>query len=83
MSTDIFDFPPVERPYVAVRRFKLINGGFIFNDLLEYLGLNEEEFRKEYGEKLIGNPACLNKVISEMVTGRIRESRKRRSVEHV
>ena len=36
MSTDIFDFPPVERPYVAVRRFKLINGEFLFNDLLEY-----------------------------------------------
>lgn len=77
MSTDIFDYPPVERPYVAVRRFKIINGEFIFNDLLEYLDLTEDEFRKEYGEKLIGNPTCLNTVITEMVTTRIRESRRR------
>lgn len=77
-ATDIYDFPPVERPYVAVRRFKLTMGDFIFNDLLEYLGLSEEEFRQEYGEKLIGNPTCLNHTITEMVTGRISRSRRMR-----
>ena len=77
MSTDIFDFPPVERPYVAVRRFKIIYGETIFNDLLEYLGVSEDEFRCEYGEKLIGNPTVLNGVITDMVVGRIRQMRRR------
>jgi len=72
MSSSIFDFPPVERPYVAVRRFKAVQGEFIFQDLLNYLGLSEDEFREEYGEKIIGNPACLNHTINEMVRGKRR-----------
>ena len=78
MSTDIFDYPPVERKYVAVRRFKIIIGKSIYDDLLKYLGLTEKEFVNEYGEKIVANPTCLNRTIVEMVTSQIRESRKRR-----
>ena len=77
MSTNIFDFPAAERPSIAVGIFKQVNGEFIYNDLLEYLDLSEDEFQEEYGEKLIGDPTCLNPVITEMVLGRIREKRRR------
>ncbi len=66
MVRDIYDYPPVERPYVAVRRFKLVVGENLFNKLLKYLELDYGEFVKKYGEKLAGNPNCLNKDIVEM-----------------
>lgn len=68
MSTNIFDYPPVERKYVAVRRFILsIGGEKMFNRLLRELNLTREEFTNEYGEKLIGNPGMFNHEISEMI----------------
>lgn len=68
MSTNIFDYPPVERKYVAVRRFILsIGGEKMFNRLLRELNLTREEFTTEYGEKLIGNPGMFNHEISEMI----------------
>ena len=66
MVKDIFDYPPVERPYVAVRRFKLVMGEHLFNKLLKYLDLEYGGFVKEYGEKLVRDPNCLSKTIVEM-----------------
>ncbi|MBR1749043.1 MAG: hypothetical protein IJ743_04515 [Bacilli bacterium] len=63
MSKNIFDYPPSERKYVAVRRFILINGKDIFEKLLKHLDLTREEFTNEYGEQLIGNPTMFNKEI--------------------
>ena len=79
MSTDIFDFPPVERKYVAVRRFIITIGGEkIFNRLLCELQLTREEFTNEYGEKLIGNPAMFNSKIGDI----IRDDLRRRGVDN-
>ena len=68
MSTDIFDYPPVERKYVAVRRFiTTIGGEKMFNKLLGKLGLSREEFTMEYGERLIGNPAMFNQMMVDII----------------
>lgn len=66
MTTPIWEYPPVERPYVAVRRFKLVMGEHLFNKLLTYLDLEYGSFVKEYGEKLVRDPNCLSKTIVEM-----------------
>ena len=66
MVRDIFDYPPVERPYVAVRRFKLVMGESLFTKLLDYLGCDYGGFVENYGEKLISNPNCLTKDIVDM-----------------
>ena len=79
MSTNIFDYPPVERKYVAVRRYRQSVGGEkIFNRLLDVLGLTYYEFVDKYGEKLIGEPAPdeLNKVLVEMLRGDFRSVKK-------
>lgn len=68
MSKDIFDYPPVERKYVAVRRFiPTIGGEKMFNRLLKRLELTREEFTAEYGEQLIGNPAMFNHIMVEII----------------
>lgn len=75
---DIFEFPPVERKYVAVRRFILTIGGeTMFNKLLGKLELNREEFTREYGEKLIGDPGMFNQMMVDIIredARRIREA---------
>lgn len=69
MSRDIFDYPPVEQKYVAVRRFILTIGGEkFFNRLLNHLGLTREEFTLKYGEELIGNPSLFNKELIMIVS---------------
>lgn len=81
MSTSIYDFPPVERKYVAVRRYKnTIGGEIIFKRLLEHLGLTETEFIQKYGDELIGNPTLFNHEIVMMVCESFRSIRKRRSL---
>ena len=58
MVSSIFDYPPVERKYVAVRRYRQSVGGEnIFNRLLARLGLSYYEFVDEWGETLVGNPS--------------------------
>lgn len=51
----------------AVIRFKLVQGEWLFEKLLNHLNLTEEEFTTEYGEKLSNDPTCLNNVIVEMM----------------
>lgn len=66
---NIYDYPPVQRKYVAVRRYIMTIGGLeVFNLLLKRLGLTRKEFIMEYGESLIGNPAPveLNRLIREI-----------------
>ncbi len=76
MSTSIFDFPPVERKYVAVRRFIITIGGEkMFNRLLRELDITREEFTLEYGEKLIGNPAMFNATMVDIIREDLRRSR--------
>ncbi len=67
MVTPILDFPPVERKYVAVHRFKKTITPRLFYRLLESLELSEMEFVLEFGEQLIGNPALFNKEVAEFV----------------
>ncbi|MBO6274817.1 MAG: hypothetical protein J6M91_04645 [Methanobrevibacter sp.] len=78
MSTDIFDFPPVERKYVAVRRYIITIGGVvIFNKLLKHLDLTKDEFINLHGEELISNPALFNKEIVEIIQEDFRSVRKK------
>lgn len=73
---DIFEFPPVERKYVAVRRFIITIGGEkMFNRLLEELNLTREEFTLEYGERLIGNPGMFNTKMVNIIREDLRRSR--------
>lgn len=51
----------------AVIRFKLVQGEWLFEKILDYLNMTEEEFTTEYGEKLADDPTCLNNVIVEMM----------------
>nr|WP_295000212.1 hypothetical protein [uncultured Methanobrevibacter sp.] len=77
--SNIFDYPPVERKYVAVRKYRQAVGGEkIFNRLLSVLGLTYYEFVDKYGEKLIGDPAPdeLNRVLVEMLRRDFRSVRK-------
>lgn len=66
MTRPIWEYPPVERPYVAVLRYRLVLGETIFTDLLNYLDLDYEAFVKSYGEKLVGDPNCLSETIVKM-----------------
>ena len=66
MVKDIFDYPPVERPYVAVRRFQIVMGEHLFNKLLDYLDCDYGGFVNDYGEKLVVNPNYLSDVIVDM-----------------
>ena len=68
MRTNIFEFPPVERKYVAVRRYIITIGGEkMFNKLLNELNLTREEFTNEYGENLIGNPNLFSKELTKIL----------------
>ena len=79
MVTSIYDFPPVERKYVAVRRYKkTIGGEKMFNRLLERLGLSEEEFIQEHGEELIGNPTLFHHDMVEMMSEDFKTSQQKR-----
>lgn len=60
----------------AVARFKLVQGEWLFERILNHLGLSEEEFTRQYGEKLSDDPTCLNNVITDMIVGNIRRMRK-------
>lgn len=51
----------------AVRTFKLVQGEWLFNRILNHLDMTEDEFIEEYGEKLSKDPTCLNDVIVEMI----------------
>ena len=71
MSTSVFDYPPVERKYVAVRRYrKSVGGERIFNRLLSRLGLTYYEFVEEWGETLVCNPSPdeLNHELATMIS---------------
>lgn len=58
----------------AVIRFKLVQGEWLFDKILDYLNLSEEEFTREYGEKLEKDCNCLNGVIVEMMHQNMRRS---------
>lgn len=73
---DIYEYPVDQRPRVAVARFRRIQGDFIFEKLLDYLGYSYDEFVKEYGEKLLADPTCLSHEVVEMMTSRIRKTRR-------
>lgn len=66
---DIYTLPKNKRRAEAVRRFKLITGENVFERLLDYLELSQEEFTNEYGDKLVANPSCCNHLLVEMVRG--------------
>ena len=68
MTTSIFDYPPVERKYVAVRRYQNIYGEKIFDRLLKRLDLSRDEFVDEWGDRLVGDPAPgeLNDIIVDI-----------------
>ena len=53
---DIYTLPKNKRRAEAVRRFKLITGENVFERLLDYLELSQEEFTNEYGDKLVEAP---------------------------
>ncbi len=72
---DIYSYPIDERPRVAVARFKVVQGEFLFQKLLKHLNLDYEEFIQEYGEKLLANPNCLTETIVEMMTAEFRRMR--------
>ena len=74
----IFDYPPVERKYVAVRRYQNIHGERIFNRLLKRLDLSREEFVEEWGDRLVGDPAPgeLNDIIVDILVKSIRGEQK-------
>ena len=49
----------------------------MFNKLLGKLDLNREEFTREYGEKLIGDPGMFNQMMVDIIredARRIREA---------
>ncbi len=73
----IFDYPPVERKYVAVRKYRKSVGGAMFNRLLKRLGLSYYEFVEEYGEILMGDsaPNVLNKEIVGIIRDDVRRFR--------
>lgn len=74
----IFDYPPVERKYVAVRRYQNIYGEKIFNRLLKRLDLSRDEFVDEWGDRLVGDPAPgeLNDIIVDILVKSIRGEQK-------
>lgn len=51
----------------AVTRFKLVQGEWLFNRILDHLNLTEEEFTTRYGDELEKDCTCLNGVIAEMI----------------
>lgn len=76
MSQSIYDYPVEQRPRLAVARFRRIQGDYVFDLLLEHLNLDYESFVNKYGEKLVGNPTCLNQVIVDMMVGIFRKTRR-------
>lgn len=75
MTTPIHEYPPVERKYVAVRRFKIIITPRLFKCLLDKLSLTEKEFALKYGEELIGNPSLFDKEVAEIIRNSIWRAR--------
>ena len=60
----------------AVTLFKIVQGEWLFEKILNHLGLSEEEFREQYEKKLDDDPTCLNGVIVEMMHENIKRGRK-------
>lgn len=76
---DIYEYPAGERPGIAAGRFRRIQGEFLFERLLDHLGLESyDEFVDKYGERLVADPTCLSHEVVEMMTGRIRKTRRDR-----
>lgn len=71
----IYTLPETERRIEAVRRFKVVTGENIFERLLDYLQLSQEEFTREYGDKLLANPSACNHLLVEMVRGSFTKKR--------
>lgn len=77
MSPNFFDYPPEERKHMAVRHYKRVLGSEkIFNKLIKRLNLTEKEFIAEYGDKIIGNPTCLDHEIVMMIREDFRSVKK-------
>ena len=76
MSWSIYDYPVEQRPRLAVDRFRIIQGEYVFELLLEHLNLDYESFVNRYGEKLVNDPTCLNHVLVSMMVGRFRKTRR-------
>ena len=60
----------------AVTLFKVVQGEWLFEKILNHLGLSEEEFREQHEKKLDDDPTCLNGVIVEMMHENIKRGRK-------
>ena len=60
----------------AVTLFKVVQGEWLFEKILNHLDLSEEELREQYEKKLEDDPTCLNGVIVEMMHENIKRGRK-------
>lgn len=63
----------------AVSRFKLVQGEWLFDRILNYMDLTEEEFREKYEDALDKDCTCLNEVIGDMIY----ENMRKRGVKNV
>ncbi len=59
----------------AVTTFKLVHGEWLFERILDYLNLTEEEFREKYESELEKDCTCLNDVIGDMIYQNIKRKR--------
>ena len=51
----------------SVRKFRAIQGEWLFEKILHHLNMTEEEFTQEYSDKLDDDPTCLTPVVVEMM----------------
>lgn len=51
----------------AVSTFKFVQGEWLFQEMLNHLGMTEDEFKQKYESKLDKDPNALNEVIIEMM----------------
>lgn len=56
----------------AVETFKIVQGEWLFQKLLQHMELTEEEFTEKYEKELDKDCTCLNDVIVEMMFKKIR-----------
>ena len=64
----------------AVNKFRIVQGEWLFQKILEHLDLTEDEFANEYETKLSVDPTCLNEVIVEMIRKNMNRGRKNASI---
>ena len=61
----------------SVRKFRIVQGEWLFEKILNHLNLTEDEFTREYGDKLEDDPTCLNHVVVEMMHNNMKRGMRR------